>query len=177
MSYAKKAPIQLSQPPRPTGTVASGVQDFYNHILRWKYPDADHLMISELSFHPPHKRHIEAKTNGRHFRDDISKSIFLNENVRILIEISLKFVPKGPIVNIPALVQIMAWCRPGHKSLSKPMMVRLPTHICLNPVPMQQRIGHPVCTCKVHCNNKTLIMITTWHYQFCFMNIISILLL
>ena len=46
-----------------------------------------------ISFHPPHKRHIEAKANGRHFRDDISKSIFLNENVRILIEISLKFVP------------------------------------------------------------------------------------
>ena len=26
---------------------------------------------------------------------------------------SLKFVPKGPINNIPALVQIMAWRRPG----------------------------------------------------------------
>ena len=28
----------------------------------------------------------------------------LNENVWISIEISLKFVPKGPIDNIPALV-------------------------------------------------------------------------
>ena len=28
------------------------------------------------------------------------------------IKISLKFVPKGPINNIPALVQIMAWRRP-----------------------------------------------------------------
>ena len=35
---------------------------------------------------------------------------FLNENVIIFIEISLKFVPNGPI-SIPALVQIMAWCR------------------------------------------------------------------
>ena len=34
----------------------------------------------------------------------------MNENVRISIEISLKFVPKGPINNIPALVQVMA-CR------------------------------------------------------------------
>ena len=42
--------------------------------------------------------------NGRHFADDILKCIFLNENVRISIEISLKFVPKGPIDNIPALV-------------------------------------------------------------------------
>ena len=32
------------------------------------------------------------------------KCIFLNENVWIPIEISLKFVPKGPIDNIPALV-------------------------------------------------------------------------
>ena len=41
-----------------------------------------------------------------------SKYIFWNENVWILINISLKFVPKGPINNMPALVQIMAWCRP-----------------------------------------------------------------
>ena len=51
--------------------------------------------------------HIEAEKNGRHFPDDILKCIFLNENVWISVEILLKFVPKGPIVNIPALVQIM----------------------------------------------------------------------
>ena len=61
--------------------------------------------------------------------DDIFKWIFLNENVIISIEITLKSVPKGPINNIPALVQIMAWRRPGDKPLSEPMMVRLPTHI------------------------------------------------
>ena len=27
----------------------------------------------------------------------------------------MKFVPKGPINNIPALAQIMAWRRPGDK--------------------------------------------------------------
>ena len=31
--------------------------------------------------------------------DNIFKRIFLNDNVRILIQISLKFVPKGPIDN------------------------------------------------------------------------------
>ena len=31
---------------------------------------------------------------------------------------SLKFVPKGPIDNYPALVQIMAWRRIGDKSLA-----------------------------------------------------------
>ena len=67
---------------------------------------------------------------GRHFAD-IAKCIFLNENVYISIKISLYFVPKGPINNIPALVQIMAWRRPGDKPLSEPMMVSLLTHICV----------------------------------------------
>ena len=42
--------------------------------------------------------------NGRYFPDDIFKCIFLKENVWIPIKISLKFVPKSPINNIPALV-------------------------------------------------------------------------
>ena len=42
--------------------------------------------------------------NGRHFADDSFKCIFMNENFRILIEISPKFVSKGPIDNNPALV-------------------------------------------------------------------------
>ena len=69
--------------------------------------------------------------NGRHFADDIFKCIFLNENVWIPIKISLKFVLKGPINNIQALVQIMAWRRSGDKPLSEPMMVSLLTHICV----------------------------------------------
>ena len=68
---------------------------------------------------------------GRHFPDDTFKRIFLNENIIISIKISLKFVPKGPINNIPALVQIMAWCRPGGKPLSEAIMVSLLTHICV----------------------------------------------
>ena len=70
--------------------------------------------------------------NGRHFADDIFKCIFLNENIWISIKISLKFVPKGPINNIPALVELMAWRRPGDKPLSEAMMVNLPTNICVS---------------------------------------------
>ena len=66
-----------------------------------------------------------------HFPDDIFKCIFLNENVYISIKISLKFVPKGPINDIPTLVQIMAWRRPGNKPLSEPMMDILLTYICV----------------------------------------------
>ena len=74
---------------------------------------------------------LRPRQNGRHFADDIFKCIFLNENVWIPIEISLKFVPHGSINNIPGLVQIMAWRRPGDKPLSEPMIVSLLTHICV----------------------------------------------
>ena len=74
---------------------------------------------------------LRPRQNGRHFPDDIFKRIFLNENEWILIKISLKFVPKGPINNNPALVQIMAWRQSGDKPLSEPMMVSLLTHICV----------------------------------------------
>ena len=74
---------------------------------------------------------LRLRQNGRHFPDDIFKCIFLNEKVWILINISQKFVPKCSINNIPVLVQIMAWRRPGNKPLSVPMMVSFPTHICV----------------------------------------------
>ena len=63
-------------------------------------------------------------TNGRRFADDTFKRIFLNENVLISNKISVKFIPNGPINNIPALIQIMAWHRPGDNPLSEPMMIR-----------------------------------------------------
>ena len=74
---------------------------------------------------------LRPRRNGCYNADDIFKCIFLKENVWIPTKISLKFVPKGPINNIPALVQIMAWRRPGDKPLSEPMMVSLLTHICV----------------------------------------------
>ena len=54
--------------------------------------------------------------------DDILKCIFANENVYIPIKISLKFVPKGPIDNIPALIQIMAWRQRGDNPLPESML-------------------------------------------------------
>ena len=74
---------------------------------------------------------LRPRQNGRHFADDVFKCIFLNENVWISLKISLKFVPKGLINNIPSLVQIRAWRRPSDKLLSEPMMVSLLTHICV----------------------------------------------
>ena len=63
----------------------------------------------------PHINTLRPRQNGRHFPDDILEWIFLNEDVWISINISLKFIPRGPINNIPTLVQVMAWRRPGDK--------------------------------------------------------------
>ena len=59
---------------------------------------------------------------GQNFADDTSKCIFVNETVCILI--SLQFVLKSSIDNIPALVQIMARCQIGDKPLSEPLQSR-----------------------------------------------------
>ena len=47
---------------------------------------------------------------------------FLNENAWIAFTLSLKFVPKGPINNIPELVHIIAWGRIGDKPWFEPIV-------------------------------------------------------
>ena len=81
------------------------------------------------------------RQDGCLFAYDIFKRIFFNKNDWSSITISLKFVPKDPINNSTALVLIMAWRRPGDKSLSKPMLVSLPTHIC---VTRPQWVNQPI---------------------------------
>ena len=49
---------------------------------------------------------------------------FMNENICILIQNSLKFVLKGPIDNNLALVRVMARRQTGHKSLPEPMLTQ-----------------------------------------------------
>ena len=74
--------------------------------------------------------HIEAETNWTPFCRHVQVHFF-NKDIRIPIRISLKFVPKGPINNNAALVQIMSWCHPGDKPLSEPMMVSLLMQTCV----------------------------------------------
>ena len=102
--------------------------DLSQHRVCWCHGFLCHQVISS---HGIEIITLRPRQNGHHFADDIFKWILLNENVWIPSKISLKFVPQGPINNIPALVQIMAWRQPGDKPLSGPMMVRLPTHICV----------------------------------------------
>ena len=98
------------------------------------------------------------KQDGCQFPDDIFKCIFVNETFWILIAISLRFVPRGPVNNIAALVQIMASRRPGGKPLSEPMMVSLLTHICVTRPrwlkPWMQLFIHIIIFCvSLHLSN------------------------
>ena len=64
----------------------------------------------------------EYRQNGRYFTDDIFKRVFLNENYCVFIRISLKYVLSGPNINMPALVQMMAWRRTCDKPSSEPIL-------------------------------------------------------
>ena len=79
--------------------------------------DVESSTPDDLNSSPP-------RQNGCHFADDIFKCIFVNGNIWIWNKISLKQVPWGPIDNMSALVQIMAWCLPGDKPLSEPMLIQ-----------------------------------------------------
>ena len=84
------------------------------------FTDSDYLNSARVWIN----KYICIKQNDRHFTDDTFRCIFLNENFCISIKISLKFVSKSLIDNIPALVHIMAWGRIGDKPLSEPMLTQ-----------------------------------------------------
>ena len=64
----------------------------------FKWVTSEHMLVINSS--PPW-------TNDRHFADDIFRCIFVNEKFCILIQISVKFVPKGQIDYKSALVQVL----------------------------------------------------------------------
>ena len=88
------------------------------------------FIICALILYKPHELAHWGRDKWTPFRRRHFQVHFWNENVWIPINISLKFVLKGPINNITAFVQVMACRWPGDKPLSEPMVVRLPKHIC-----------------------------------------------
>ena len=121
----------------------------YNGHLIKKYDDdvtravktithASHRMNDVRSSQPTKtctqmKTACKAKTSSSrqkvgHFAD-IFKCIFLNGSVWIPIKISPQFVAKHLINNIPPLVKIMAWRRPGDNPLYEPTVVSSPAPI------------------------------------------------
>ena len=97
------------------------------------------------------------RQNGCRFTDYVFKCIFFNENVWISIKNSLKFVPKGLMNNIPALVQLMAWHQAGDKPSSEPMMVTLLMQICITlPQWVETHWGtnKMACILQMTCSNN-----------------------
>ena len=74
---------------------------------------------------------LQLRQNGRHFPDAIFTCILVNDKFCILIAAWLEFVPKIPINNIPALVQIMALRRQATGNYLNQCWPGLLTHICV----------------------------------------------
>ena len=88
---------------------------------------------------------------------------FFIKMYELRLKFYFKFVSKGQISNIPALVQIMTWCGPGDKPLSESMMVNLLTHIWVTrPQLINNRCAVPLR--NMYYINRPLIYLTyvTW---------------
>ena len=82
----------------------------------------DHAALPKIS------NTLRPRQDGRHY--NIFKCIFLNENVWISIKIKLKYVLKIHW-SLFLRVKLTTFQLVGGKPLSEPMMVRLPTHLCV----------------------------------------------
>ena len=105
----------------------------------WKQPISKFIVSNvsaqDISRHNDDQLNtLRPRRTGSHFADDIFKCILLNGNLRISIQIPIKFISYDPINNNPALVQIMAWSRSSDKPLCELMMVSLLMHISVTPV-------------------------------------------
>ena len=69
--------------------------------------------------------HLPLDKMAAFLAEDIFQWIFLKENDRIPIQISLKFVSKSLIDKKPTMVQVMGWRRTGDKPLSETMLTQL----------------------------------------------------
>ena len=93
----------------------------YVHLCFEKYKLRTSSLVVNILVHVLYA--INSKQNGRFFADEDLKCILLNENVGFLNKFSLKYVPYGLIVNMTALVKMVACRRIGNTPLWKPMLV------------------------------------------------------
>ena len=91
---------------------------------------------------------LRPRQNGRHFPDDIFNCIFLNENIRISLAISLKFVPRRLIKNIPALVQIWLGDIQATSHYLKQWWLVYWSHICVTRPKLIKRLLFEIYHCE-----------------------------
>ena len=92
---------------------------------------------------------LRPRQNDGHWAENIFKCIFLNQNYRILNQISLQFVTCGTTDNDLILVQITAWQRTCDKPLSEPMVSKY----------KQKIAGERYCECTLWA---ILQAVTSW---------------
>ena len=109
----------------------------HSHTATHPSPDTICISLPFCTFaqhgppHSPPLTYLPLDEMAAILSDDIFKHIFLNENVRISIQISLKYVPMRSNDNKSALVQVRAWQRTGDKPLSEPMLTQFTdAYIC-----------------------------------------------
>ena len=76
----------------------------FHVILDRVIPEPGGYLNIKYKYRDPHVNTLRPRQMAAIFQTTFFKCIFLNENVLISIKISLKFVPKGQINNIPAFV-------------------------------------------------------------------------
>ena len=76
----------------------------------------------------------------------------MDEKFCILNRILLKFIPKGSIDNMSALVQVMVWCLTGDKPLPKVILISL-TYVCGT-----RERWVKVMACRMFCENHDLYL-------------------
>ena len=92
-------------------------------LATWPKQQYDRTLIYDINVHasiPMLVNTLKQGQNGHHFTDDTCKRIFLNENVRISINISSNCVLYGPIDSIgsvndlaPVRRQAIIWTNDG----------------------------------------------------------------
>ena len=118
----------------PISAVGKNMHGCFCNMFNLRFSNSATVWYSLSKFGHMHlckstQTHNEAETKWPSFHRRHFQSHFLKSNYCILIQISLKFVYKGPINNNPALVQMMAWCWTGDKPSSEAMMA-LVTDAC-----------------------------------------------
>ena len=105
----------------------------------------------------------QASVWGRHFQIHFHGPF--NEYCCLLIQNSVQFLSVGSIDKNAALLPIKAWQRLGAKSLSKPMMAYLTTHICVTWLPCFKRWGLKETVCNIVLHDYKIDMdVCYWYF-------------
>ena len=109
----------------------------------WQAPQQYAKRLENISSYLRDLTHWGRDNMGAISQTKISNACSWMKMCEVRLRFQWSLFVTGPINNIPALVQIMAWRRSGDKAFSEPMMVNLPTHICVTrPQWVMENLSH-----------------------------------